>query len=81
MSEQEMQANGGPDEISYEAARDELIEIVRKLEAGGASLAESMRLWERGEKLAGVCQRWLDEARAKVAEARSAAQPPPPADQ
>ncbi|MDO5682999.1 MAG: exodeoxyribonuclease VII small subunit [Propionibacteriaceae bacterium] len=64
----------GADELSYEAARDELIEVVRKLEAGGASLAESMRLWERGEKLADICQRWLDGARAKVDQARKASQ-------
>ncbi|WP_432558985.1 exodeoxyribonuclease VII small subunit [Granulicoccus sp. GXG6511] len=61
------------DELSYEAARDELIEVVRRLEAGGASLAESMQLWERGEKLAEICQRWLDGARAKVEESRRAA--------
>lgn len=60
------------DELSYEAARDELIEVVRKLETGGASLAESMRLWERGEQLAAICQRWLDGARAKVEESRRA---------
>lgn len=59
-------------ELSYEAARDELIEVVRKLEAGGASLAESMRLWERGEKLADICQRWLDGARATVEQSRQA---------
>lgn len=58
------------DEPSYEAARDELIEVVRRLEAGGASLAESMQLWERGEKLADICQRWLDGARARVDRAR-----------
>lgn len=62
------------DELSYEAARDELIEVVRKLETGGASLAESMQLWERGEKLADICQRWLDGARARVEEARRTAE-------
>lgn len=65
------------DELSYEAAREELIAVVRKLEAGGASLAESMQLWERGEKLAAICQRWLDGARAKVEESRRAAQSQP----
>ncbi|XAN09471.1 exodeoxyribonuclease VII small subunit [Ammonicoccus fulvus] len=58
------------EEPSYEAARDELIQIVKKLEAGGATLAESMQLWERGEKLAEVCQRWLDGARARIDQAR-----------
>lgn len=65
-------------ELSYEAAREELIEVVRKLEAGGASLAESMQLWERGEKLADMCQRWLDGARARIDQARQQEQAPGP---
>ena len=51
---------------SYEAARDELVEVVRRLEAGGATLEESLALWERGEELASVCQRWLDGAQARL---------------
>ncbi|HWU22326.1 MAG TPA: exodeoxyribonuclease VII small subunit [Nocardioides sp.] len=51
---------------SYEEARAELIEVVQQLEAGGTSLEESLALWERGEKLATVCQEWLDGARAKL---------------
>lgn len=47
---------------SYEAARAELREIVAKLETGGQSLEESLALWERGELLAELCQRWLDAA-------------------
>lgn len=54
------------DELSYEAARDELVEVVRRLEAGGTSLEESLTLWERGERLAAVCQRWLDGAQARL---------------
>jgi exodeoxyribonuclease VII small subunit len=57
--------------LSYEQARDELIEIVRRLESGGAPLEESLALWERGERLAEICQQWLDGARARVAAARS----------
>jgi exodeoxyribonuclease VII small subunit len=56
--------------LSYEEARDELIEIVRRLESGGAPLEESLALWERGERLAEICQQWLDGARARVAAAR-----------
>lgn len=55
-----------PDSPSYEAARDELVEVVRRLEAGGATLEESLALWERGEQLAGVCQGWLDGAKARL---------------
>ena len=51
---------------SYEQAREELIEVVRTLEAGGTTLEESLALWERGEKLARVCQDWLDGARKKL---------------
>jgi exodeoxyribonuclease VII small subunit len=52
--------------LGYEQARDELIEVVRRLEAGGASLEDSLALWERGEELAKVCRRWLDGARARL---------------
>jgi exodeoxyribonuclease VII small subunit len=52
--------------LGYEAARDELVEVVRRLEAGGATLEESLALWERGEELAQVCRRWLDGARARL---------------
>jgi exodeoxyribonuclease VII small subunit len=52
----------------YEEARQELVEVVRTLEAGGTTLEESLALWERGEKLAGVCQDWLDGARKRLDE-------------
>ncbi|MFI1162558.1 exodeoxyribonuclease VII small subunit [Streptomyces sp. NPDC020801] len=52
--------------LGYEQARDELIEVVRRLEAGGTSLEESLALWERGEELAKVCRRWLEGARARL---------------
>ncbi|GAA3816701.1 exodeoxyribonuclease VII small subunit [Nocardioides panacisoli] len=51
---------------SYEDARAELVEVVQRLEAGGSSLEESLALWERGEKLATVCQEWLDGARERL---------------
>ena len=54
------------EQLPYEQAREELIEVVRRLEAGGTSLEELLALWERGEKLATTCQRWLDGARAKL---------------
>jgi exodeoxyribonuclease VII small subunit len=52
---------------TYEQARDELAEVVRRLEAGGLTLEESLSLWERGEELAGICQHWLDAARERLA--------------
>jgi exodeoxyribonuclease VII small subunit len=59
-------------ELSYEQAREELVEVVRKLEAGGTTLEESLALWERGESLATTCQQWLDGARERLAEAQAA---------
>ncbi|MEU1628718.1 exodeoxyribonuclease VII small subunit [Streptomyces sp. NPDC020096] len=54
------------DTLGYEQARDELVDVVRRLEAGGSTLEESLALWERGEELAKVCRRWLDGARARL---------------
>ena len=53
---------------SYEAAREELIDVVRRLEAGGTTLEESLALWERGEQLATICQQWLDGVRKRLDE-------------
>ncbi|MCP3422863.1 exodeoxyribonuclease VII small subunit [Nocardioides pinisoli] len=58
-----------PEQPSYEEAREELIEVVRTLEAGGTTLEESLALWERGEALAKICQQWLDGARKRLDEA------------
>ncbi|MFI6517155.1 exodeoxyribonuclease VII small subunit [Spirillospora sp. NPDC050679] len=55
--------------MSYEQARDELTEVVKRLESGGLTLEESLALWERGEKLAAVCEEWLEGARARLAAA------------
>jgi exodeoxyribonuclease VII small subunit len=52
--------------LSYEQARAELEDVVRRLEAGGVPLEESLALWERGEELAGICQAWLDGARERL---------------
>ncbi len=56
--------------IGYEQARDELVSVVQRLEAGGIGLEESIALWERGEELATICQRWLDGARERLARAQ-----------
>ena len=57
---------GQRSEPGYEAARAELREIVAKLESGGQTLEESLSLWERGEELADICQRWLDDASERL---------------
>jgi len=53
-------------ELGYEEARDELIEVVRQLEQGGLDLDASLRLWERGEKLAQRCEEHLAGARQRI---------------
>jgi exodeoxyribonuclease VII small subunit len=66
-----------PDQsLSYEQAREELVALVQRLESGGAPLAESLALWERGEQLAAICQSWLDGAKARIEAARAAADDP-----
>jgi exodeoxyribonuclease VII small subunit len=68
-------ADAGPDAVppkealSYEQARDKLAAVVKRLEAGGLTLEQSLELWERGERLAAVCEEWLDGARARLATA------------
>jgi len=58
--------------LSYEAARDQLVEVVRRLESGQGGLEESISLWERGEMLARRCQQWLDGARERLDHAMAA---------
>ncbi|MEU4569685.1 exodeoxyribonuclease VII small subunit [Micromonospora sp. NPDC023956] len=65
-----MTAEKNPEKLSYEQARAELASVVERLEAGGTSLEESLSLWERGERLAEICQHWLDGARARLDAAR-----------
>ena len=70
-------AQGAPaEEMPYEQARDELLEVVRRLEGGGLTLEESLKLWERGEQLAAICLQWLEGARARLAAARPAQDEP-----
>ena len=60
--------------LSYEAAREELAQVVSSLEAGSATLEESLKLWERGEELALISQEWLDGARKKLSAAKPKAE-------
>ena len=63
------QPGKGSETLSYEQARDKLAAVVKRLEAGGLTLEQSLELWERGERLATVCGEWLDGARARLAAA------------
>ena len=59
-------------ELNYEQARDQLVDIVSRLETGGISLEESITLWERGEALAKRCEQWLEGAKERLDAARKA---------
>jgi exodeoxyribonuclease VII small subunit len=61
--------SGKSERPPYEQARDELTELVKRLEAGGLTLEQSLQLWERGEELAAICEDWLEGARARLATA------------
>ncbi|WP_409483708.1 exodeoxyribonuclease VII small subunit [Arsenicicoccus dermatophilus] len=67
MAEQTPATERPVDELTYEAARDELVSIVSRLEAGQLPLEESLRVWERGEALAAHCASFLDRAEAHLA--------------
>jgi exodeoxyribonuclease VII small subunit len=58
------------EDLSYEQAREQLVAVVSRLEAGGVSLEESLALWERGEALANRCEEWLEGARRRLDAAR-----------
>ena len=52
--------------LTFEQAFAELEETVRRLEAGGLALEESLALFERGQALAARCNAQLDQAELKV---------------
>lgn len=58
-------------DLTYEQARDELVDVVGRLESGAASLEDSLALWERGEELADRCQSFIDDARTRLAAVQS----------
>ncbi|WP_103063406.1 exodeoxyribonuclease VII small subunit [Actinomyces qiguomingii] len=60
-------ANADVAALPYEQAREQLVGVVQRLEAGQVPLEEALKLWERGEALAARCQSWLDDARARLA--------------
>ncbi|MEN9989725.1 MAG: hypothetical protein RL508_704 [Actinomycetota bacterium] len=60
--------------LSYEQAREQLVQVVSSLEQGNATLEESMALWERGEALAQQCEKWLSGAKARLDAALAAKQ-------
>lgn len=66
MTDDATTAAGATGTLGYEQARDELIEVVRRLEAGGTTLEESLALWERGRNWRRCLRHWLEGARARL---------------
>jgi exodeoxyribonuclease VII small subunit len=60
------ESNKDIEAMSYEQARDELVQVVAELETGSVTLEKSMQLWERGEALANRCEKWLSGAREQL---------------
>nr|WP_246846560.1 exodeoxyribonuclease VII small subunit [Humibacter ginsenosidimutans] len=69
----DLPGESGVAELTYEQARDELIQVVSRLEQGTPTLEESLALWERGESLARRCEEWLIGAKARLDAARAGA--------
>ena len=55
--------------LSYEAAYQQLEEVLAQLESGEPSLEASVKLYERGQRLSAHCQRLLEEAELKIRQA------------
>ncbi|MGI9412672.1 MAG: exodeoxyribonuclease VII small subunit [Hyphomicrobiales bacterium] len=54
------------DDMSFEAALEELETIVNKLESGRVDLEASIAIYERGEKLKARCEALLKKAEARI---------------
>ena len=70
-----------PAKLSYEEARNELVQVVADLEAGTATLEQTIELWERGEALAARCEEWLVGAKERLNKAKAAGAASLPADE
>jgi exodeoxyribonuclease VII small subunit len=64
-------------DLSYEQARAALEEVVQRLEDKDLPLEEMMSLWERGERLAAVCDERLAGAKARLDAVRRGLQDDP----
>ena len=55
-----------PDDLTFEDALAQLMDIVNRLEESDLTLAESVALFEQGQRLTAFCQKTLDEAELRV---------------
>lgn len=54
------------EKISFEQAMKRLEEITALIESGDITLDESVKLYEEGVKLTGICETMLDSAQLKL---------------
>lgn len=54
------------DELTYEQAIKQLEKIIETLESNDLSLDESVKLFERGQRLANYCSELLDKTELRV---------------
>jgi exodeoxyribonuclease VII small subunit len=59
-------ADSAAEPRSFEAAFDELQGVVEQLEDGGLDLEAAIRAFERGTRLAQLCERIVDDAEQRV---------------
>ncbi len=52
--------------LSYEAAYQELEALVARMESGELPLEESVKYYERGQRLSAHCQALLEQAELKI---------------
>lgn len=54
------------EKITFEKALERLEEIAVKLEDSSEGLDSAVKLYEEGVKLAGLCNKYIDEAEQKI---------------
>ena len=59
-------------DLTFEQALNELDKTVKALEAGGLTLTEATRLFEKGTKLARVCSEMLANTELRISRIRTA---------
>lgn len=64
----EANPSNGNQDVRFEDAYQELVEIIDQLESGELSLDESMSLFERGRKLVTLCEGQLNAAELRISQ-------------
>ena len=70
-SEEATESQEALENLSFEEAMALLEQTVQALESGGLTLAESTAMYERGMKLARICNEMLNSAEARITRIRT----------